>query len=268
MLITDELARRLEYAEAVDAAGCVDAACRLDPECEASAKAVGGGYLTFCGAESPLTHAIGVGMHGPVTVADVDEIEAFFRSRGAPVAVDVCPHADPSLRDILSQRGYRMMDFSNVLVRPIAAGEQIAAVEDGPEVRPGQPDEMDLYAQTVVRGFFGRETMTEEELQLGRLLFRMPCTTGYLAFVAGEAVGAGGLSIRNRVASFFGDATLRAARGRRVQSALIAERLRAAVEAGCDVAAAGTQPGSVSQRNYQRFGFAVAYSKVTMVLGG
>jgi hypothetical protein len=46
---------------------------------------------------------------------------------------------------------------------------------------------------------------------------------------------------------------------------MILHRLREAVEAGCEYATAGTQPGSISQRNYQRLGFEVAYSKITMV---
>ncbi len=267
MIVTDELARQLEYAEAVDASGCVDAACRLDPESGAASKAGAGGYLTFCGVESPLTHAIGLGMHGPVTPEEIAEVEEFFQRRGAPVSIDVCPHADPTLRDILSQRGYRLTEFTNVLVRKLPA-EGLPPLSEHQLVRPAEPDEMELYATTIVRGFFGRDEMTEEELTLGRLLFRMPCTINYLAFVEGEAVGGGGMSIRNGVANLFGDGTLRESRGRRVQTSLIAERLRAASDAGCTLAMAGTQPGTASQYNYQKLGFAIAYSKVTMVLAG
>jgi hypothetical protein len=264
VIITDELARRLEHAEAVDAAGCVEAACRLEKDCDAAANAAAGGYLTFCGVESPLTHAIGVGMHGPLTAGDVDEVEHFFRSRKAPVSIDVCPHADPSLYDLLCQRGYRITEFHNVLVRTLPV--DLPQSSESVHIRAGHPDDYELYASTVVRGFFGRDEMTEEELRLGRLLFRMPCTTGYLAIRDdGEAIAAAGLSIRNGVANFFGDATLRSARGRGAHSALIRERLQGASQAGCDLAMAGTQPGSTSQRNYQRLGFQVAYTKCTMV---
>jgi hypothetical protein len=266
MIITDELARRLEYAEAVDASGCVDAACRLDPSLGAATAAVAGGFLTFCGPESPLTHAVGTGMHGPVTPDEVREIEQFFQSRGAPVAIDICPHADPTLRDILSQRGYRMTEFNNVLVRKLPPSTELPTTPENLTIRAAEADDVELYAATLVRGFFGRDEMTEDELTLGRLLFLMPSSTAYMAFIEGEAVGAGSVSIRNGVANLFGDATLSRARGRRVQSSLIAERLRAASAANCDIAIAGTQPGSVSQGNYEKLGFQVAYSKVTMVL--
>jgi hypothetical protein len=47
---------------------------------------------------------------------------------------------------------------------------------------------------------------------------------------------------------------------------MIAERLRKAAADGCELASASTQPGTTSQRNYQRLGFHVAYSKLSMVL--
>lgn len=264
MIISDDLARRLEHAEAVDAAGCVDAACAVDRDLGAAAKPAAGGFLTFCGPNSPLTHATGIGMHGPVTPEMIYDIEQFFWSRGAPVAIDVCPHADPSLRDILCQRGYRITDYNNVLVRSLPSGDS-PPLPPGIEVRASQSEDADLYARTVVRGFFGRDEMTKDEYRLGHLLFAMPCSTGFLAFSDGTSVAAAGLSMRNRLANFFGDATLRKYRGLGAHSALIAARLRAASEAGCELALAGTQPGSTSQKNYQRLGFEVAYSKLTMV---
>ena len=38
-----------------------------------------------------------------------------------------------------------------------------------------------------------------------------------------------------------------------------------AIAQGCDMATASTLPGSVSQRNYERAGFEVVYTKVTLV---
>jgi len=54
-------------------------------------------------------------------------------------------------------------------------------------------------------------------------------------------------------------------RGGGLQSALIRERLRAAAGEGCDLATASTLAGSVSQRNYERAGFQVAYTKATLI---
>jgi GNAT superfamily N-acetyltransferase len=262
MLITDNLARRLETAEAVDAAGCAEAQCRIETNCGSAVKPVGGGVAVFCGVGSPLTHAVGLGMHGPVSAEDLDDIEGFFEDRGAQVVLDVCPHAHESLRELLASRPYRVTDFINVMVRELPAPEiQTAPVE----VRPAGDGEDELYVRTVISGFFGRTNLTDEELRLGTTLFHMPCTLGYLASLDGQTAGGGGMSVRNRVASFFGDATLPEFRGRGVHVALIAARLKAAAEQGCDIVSAGAAPGSTSQRNYHRLGFEVGYTKLTMV---
>jgi GNAT superfamily N-acetyltransferase len=211
-----------------------------------------------------LTHALGLGLHGPVTDGQIAEVEHFFQSRGAAVAIDLSPHADPSLRDILSSRGYRISDMSNVLVRLLPVAGELAPVND---VQVLEADEPAAYAWTISRGFFGRLSISDEEFQLGLTLFHMPCSMPLVARQAGELVGGCGISIRNGVANFFADATLPAFRGRGVHSAMIRHRLRLAGERGCTVATAGTQPGSRSQSNYQKLGFEVAYTKITMVLG-
>jgi hypothetical protein len=238
----------------------------LDPEPESRAVSVGiaGGFCIFCGESSPLTHALGVGLYNPVTKEEVLEIEDFFRSRGAPVIADVTPYTDPSVREILSGRGYHVTDMNHVLVRAVNRNESFD-VPPSVTIRPAEPDEVDLYCQTLMRGFFSREDTNEEELRVGRILFHMTSGIGLLAFVGDEPAGGCGMSARNGVASFYGDATLEKFRRRGAHSAMILDRLRRAAEAGCDVATAGTHPGSTSQRNYQRFGFEVAYSKITMV---
>ena len=54
-------------------------------------------------------------------------------------------------------------------------------------------------------------------------------------------------------------------RGRGLQTALLRARLAAAAEAGCEFAVVITNGGSASQRNCERLGFRVAYSKVTVI---
>ena len=49
-----------------------------------------------------------------------------------------------------------------------------------------------------------------------------------------------------------------------MQSALIALRLHEAAKAGCEYAVVSTNPGSGSQRNMERRGFRVAYTKLVM----
>jgi predicted GNAT family acetyltransferase len=62
-----------------------------------------------------------------------------------------------------------------------------------------------------------------------------------------------------------GAGTLADYRGRGLQTALLRARMQAAVEAGCDFAVVVTQGGTTSQRNAERLGFRVAYSKATVI---
>ena len=92
MMFADALlARRIEAAEAANARGCT----ALYPE--AAVLEIAGGCAIFAGADSPLTNAVGIGLHAPVSVTEIEGMEQFFRSRGAPVALDLCPLADPGL---------------------------------------------------------------------------------------------------------------------------------------------------------------------------
>jgi GNAT superfamily N-acetyltransferase len=267
ILITDELARRLEFAEAADAADCAEAACSLDPDRRPAAKSAAGGYLAFCGPASPLTHAVGIGMHGPVNEAELDEVEEFFTTREAPVTIDVTPHTHSTVAELLSERGYRISEFNNVLVRPVRGDEEPPECPAAGVMRRANPDESEVYARTIVSGFMSRPEINDEELLVGRIIFGMRHAQAWLAEVGGEIAGGCAISIRNGVASCFADSTLPAFRGNGVHTALICARIAQAIQAGCDIITAGTQPGSTSQRNYQRLGFVVAYSKITVVLG-
>ena len=266
LLITNDVARRLEMAEAIDAAGCAEAMCAINCNGGATAKAIGGGVAVYCGSDSPLTHALGIGMHGPVTADDMDELEEFFHERDASVIVDLCPYAHSTLRELMSSRGYRILEFLNVMARTLTPDEQLPPLPGLVAVRRAEPPEREVFIKTVIGGFFGRDHLNEQEMELGATLFHMPCSSVFLAFVGEQPVGGGGMSVRNRVASLFSDATHPRFRGRGVQSAVIRARVEKASEAGCDLIAACTMPGSESQRNYEKLGFQVAYTKLTMGL--
>ncbi|HUB83468.1 MAG TPA: GNAT family N-acetyltransferase [Bryobacteraceae bacterium] len=249
------LARRLEAAEALNARQCT-----ASPEGAAFLE-IAGGCAIFVGAESPLTQAVGLGLNGPVSEGEVDTLEAFFRGRHSGISIDFCPLADPGLLEILSRRGYRATEFNNVLVKRIV-GEPIVIV---PHVRRALADEDDLWAHTVGRGYFEQGDLTTAEMDVGRAIFAMPGALCYLAAgESGEPAGGGALAVRDGLATLFADSTIAAFRRRGLHRELIAARLNEAIALGCDMAMAATLPGSTSQRNYERLGFEVAYTKVTL----
>jgi GNAT superfamily N-acetyltransferase len=250
------LARRLEAAEAANARGCtcgIPGAASLD---------IAGGSAIFVGAESPLTQAVGVGLCGHVTPGEIDALEEFFGERGAAVSIDLCPLADPPMLETLSARGYRPTEFNNVLVKALGGGEIVLT----PRVRRAIACEEDSWSHAVGRGFFEQPDLTTEEMDVGRAIFAMPGAMCYLAVAeSGEPAGGGALAVHNGLATLFADSTIPAYRRLGLHRELIAARLNEAIARGCDLATASTQPGSASQRNYERLGFEVVYTKVTMV---
>jgi GNAT superfamily N-acetyltransferase len=64
------------------------------------------------------------------------------------------------------------------------------------------------------------------------------------------------------VALFAGAATIPRMRRRGLQAALLQERLRYAFEHGCDLAMMVAEAGSESQRNAERKGFRIAYTRM------
>jgi len=248
------LARRIEVAEAANSRGCSPRG--------ADVFEVAGGCAIFTGADSPLTHAVGIGLNGAVGEAQIGAIETFFRSRGAKAAIDLCPLADPGLLQALAERGYRPTEFNNVLVRPLARSEIVLT----PRVRRALAGEDDLWSYTVGRGFFDQLELTTGEMDVGRAIFAMPGAMCYLGVVDTGASAAGAaLAIRHGLATLFADSTIAQFRCHGLHRELIAARLNEAIAQGCDMATASTLPGSVSQRNYERAGFEVVYTKVTLV---
>ena len=84
---------------------------------------------------------------------------------------------------------------------------------------------------------------------------------------AGRRVAAGeaALNIDDNLAQLAGSGTAPPFRGRGVQKALVQRRLHHARDAGCDFAVVVTAPGSRSQANVMRRGFALLYARAILV---
>jgi GNAT superfamily N-acetyltransferase len=217
----------------------------------------------FVGEGSPINEAFGLGLAGEVTEEDAALLERFYEWRGARGKVGICPFAHPSLARTLGERGWLPEGFENVLVRPLCSDEEFSETEI--DVRVCATGERDLWARVVAVSFAAPALPTRAELDLAHIVAARDEALLYLAWIDSEAVGAGELVIDEGVAWLSADTTLPPYRGRGVQRAVQVERLRAARAAGCDLAVTESEPGSGSQRNMERLGFRVAYTRVDMV---
>jgi hypothetical protein len=264
------LARRLEAAHARGRAECAQAQAGLRPEAGVAVERVAGGYAICNPLGSPSTqaHAFGLGLEGPVGDADLERMEAFYRTRRVPAHVELCPLADPSLPQLLAHRGYRLEGWTNVLVRALLGDPLATPLPCGVKVRQVGLAEAGLWAQVIAQGFCEREEVTPEEVGISLPLFYAPRTTCFLGLVDEQPAGGGAVAMHQGVATLFGASTLLACRQRGVQAALLQARLTFSAAVGCDLATTNTEPGSRSQRNAERQGFRVVYTRALMTRVG
>jgi hypothetical protein len=256
-----ELARQIELAEAEAAVSCAKAMKAFAPLAGAAVTKVAGGYAVFCGANSPVTQAVALGLDGSVSSGDFDLLEDFYFSRKEPVRVETCPLADATLLEHYRERGYHVTEFSNVMVRPVVAQEAWVPTS-GVEIRRASREELDLWVLTVAQGFVENSPVTQEVLSVMKMFASGKGTECYLARINGRVVGGATLAFRGKIAGLFGASTLPEFRKRGVQTALLCMRLRRAEEAGCQLAMSLARPGGASERNIMRRGFRVLYTRV------
>jgi GNAT superfamily N-acetyltransferase len=261
VLLDLNLAREIELAEAEAAVSCATQMMAMQPGSQGAVEQIAGGYAVYCGAGNPVTQAVGLGLHGPVSAEEFDKLEAFYFSRNEPVRVETCPLADATLFEQYKSRNYFVSEFSNVMVRPVVDGAS-PRLPAGLELRLARPDELDLWVMTVAQGFAENYPVTHELLSVMKMFAIGKNTECYLARIDGRVVGGATLALRGRIAGLFGASTLPEFRKRGVQTALLYLRLQRAAQTGCTLAMSLAQPGSNSQRNITRLGFNTLYTRV------
>lgn len=252
------LSRRLERCEATMNAAMIESRARLHAGSGATWIDVNGTYAMFDGAKSPLTQTFGFGLFSEPTENDLARLEDFFTSRNAPVFHEVSPLAAPETLAVLRRRGYRPVELTSILYRPIAAAESDSRVA----TRIIEPGEEDLWAATAAEGWSEYPGLSQFMNDLGRITASARGAYAFLAELDGRAIGTGAMAIHEGVAILAGASTIPTARNQGAQRALLEARLRFAAEQGCDLATMGAQPGSASQRNAERQRFRIAYTRI------
>lgn len=254
------LSCRLERAEGHACVQIAEARRRLFPSSGAAWMELDGVFAVFDGVDSPCTQSFGLGIFEQLSPATLDAIEAFLLGFGAPVLHEVSPFAGTAALDLLCARNYRPCEISNVLYRPVERPEEI---DPGPiSVRVIGPEEAVLWAETSAKGWADQHPeLMENSLQLSSVCAARPDSPCFLAEYDGTPGAAGVLCMHQGVALFGGSATVPHLRRRGLQAALLHKRMRYAFDHGCDLAMMVASPGSNSQRNVERIGFRIAYTR-------
>ena len=141
-----------------------------------------GGQMIFAGLNSPIGHAAGLGFDGPVCEADLDRLEMFYRSHGAPAQLDLCPLTDPTLLELIKARGYGVAELNNVLYRAVDLAEPVPA-PPGVRICRGLPEQAVVFSDILARSFFEQGDAPEGFADMLAPLFQTPEALAFVALV-------------------------------------------------------------------------------------
>src|SRR3954469_13764216 len=241
-----------------------------------------GGVGVFAGPGQPFNKVIGLGFAAAITAEDIAGMERAFDARAAEMRVELATLADPAVGRLLTQRGYELAGYENVLGLELTAATidslraaQASDQRQGLSITRTVPGDTSLWIETVVDGFghpdlfdgppptesFDRQVLVDVFSQSTAA----PNMTLYLARRGDEVAGGGAIRIADGVAQLSGASTLPQHRRRGVQSALLRARLLDASDQGCDLAVVTTEPASKSQQNVQRAGFSLLYARAVLI---
>jgi len=267
------LAARIDRAEGRMCAQVADSVRASKPSSAPFVRPISGGEAVYVGPSSPLNKVIGLCLDRDLDIGALQRIEREWSARGEPVRIELSVLADPSVGSVLTDRGYRLHGFENVLGLRLGAEREGLEIS-GVTVETVTDATLRAWIEIAVEAFmnldgtgsvppdaFQREQLTEVfEETIG-----VPGFIRYVARVEGEPVGGAAMRIDGDLAQLAGAGTLPHARGRGVQKALLQRRLADAAAAGCTLAVITTAPGTRSQDNAMRHGFELLYARAILV---
>ncbi|CAN5320273.1 hypothetical protein BH10ACI3_BH10ACI3_27890 [soil metagenome] len=269
MIFSDRtLSQKLERAEARANADFVETRARLDPGGGAEWIEVAGAYALFDAVGSPCTQTFGLGLFDEITDIEMAKIEGFFVDRGADVLHEVSPLADTSIIPVLNERGYQPIELTSVMYRDLGVvHDSENRIRPDLQTRVISQNEVDLWAATSAGGWATEhEGLADFMFNFGQVSAQCAGAYPWIAELDGKSISTVMLFIHGDVAMLAGASTIPEGRNNGAQSALLAARLKFAAEKGCTLAIMGAAPGSQSQKNAQKNGFSIAYTRTKWML--
>jgi GNAT superfamily N-acetyltransferase len=214
-----------------------------------------------------LNRALGFGTMSDATPAVLDRLERRFASAGRPsrIAVAIGPTPRAALR-LLERRGYTPEEDTeeHIYCYDRSAQPRVKPV-DGLTVERVRPEQAAEYAKLAFASFSERgpwfRTIVET---LVRRRARGRSLTAYIGRIDGVPAATGMLFDVRPVAGLGNASVLRKFRGRGIQTAMIAHRMRVARERGLRIFFAQTRTPA-SAHNLEGLGWRLLYTEVDWV---
>lgn len=262
--MADPSAARLEGTWARHAVAHASALRAADPSWGTTWFDLADGLVVLQGRGLYVNRALALGLTTDVVAGELDELERASDAAGVAATVDVVPATDPGLVSLLTARGYAPSGQVSVMTRRI--DEPALEVDPSIVVRPIAPDELSRWQEVSFAAW--EHTSPDARRASDAYAAAAHATESERLMLAfdgnsGRPLGCASLIVRESLATLGGMSTLPAERGRGVQRALVAERLRLATAAGCDLAAVSAVVSGASERNLLRLGFDHQYVKTT-----
>lgn len=216
---------------------------------------IAGGIAAYAGVNSPLSEAMGIGLWERAGRPEALALTSFYRERGTQPRVRITPYVDLDFVAALIELGYVPLEYENPLIADLRAivSQRDARVHEMVDARE--------WSAATGSAFMDGKPCDESNMIVGLMIATPPQTTALEIRIDGKIVASGCMDVDGEIAGFFGAATAPPFRGRGLQGVLIADRAARAIERGARVGRVTTRPGTPSEQNFRRMGFAPLYTR-------
>lgn len=219
-----------------------------------------------------LNVAAGMALRTDVSRDDIDALVAWYDQLGVGSRIEIPDRAHPSLIEHLGRAGYRLRSIVSVLARdanPLLPPEPLPL---GLELRRlGAHDiaSCETVATALTTSFLAPGAAPNPgDIRANTEGLAHPDAYAFGAYVDGLCAGGGVLDVQGDVACLWGAAVLPDYRRRGIQRAMITHRVRIAAAAGAKTIVIEAAAGGPTQRNAERLGFRLAYTRALVFREG
>jgi len=261
-----EIAHIVEYGEAES---FVDMFAAAPPELGCRVERIGSAIMLIA-PTLPITlfnRVLCLGVDQPATESAVVDALQIYQKAGLPIhAMQIAPIAQPpTLPTWLTQHGYRQTDN---WVKMIRTPDLAISVPTSLRVEQITPEHALDFARVAAASF----GMPPNIIPWMVALVGRPGWQHFVGYDGDSPVAAGAIYIHNRIGWLGIGGTLPSHRKRGAQGAIMAHRIRAAAEAGCQWVVTETGDDhpkypNPSYHNMLRTGFELAYRRRNHIFG-